>query len=43
MWEVALAVWEVEVVLWEVAFAVWEVEIVVSVVAVEREIVRDHS
>ena len=29
MWEVALAVWEVEVVLWEVAFAVWEVEVVV--------------
>ena len=29
MWEVALAVWEVEVVLWELAFAVWEVEVVV--------------
>ena len=29
MWEVALAVWEVEVVLWEVACAVWEVEVVV--------------
>lgn len=29
MWEVAFAVWEVEVVLWEVAFAVWELEVVV--------------
>ena len=29
VWEVALAVWEVEVVLWELAFAVWEVEVVV--------------
>ena len=29
VWEVAFAVWEVEVVLWEVAFAVWELEVVV--------------